>query len=66
MSKKEEFKIICNNEVDRIILKYADFCITGCALGVMVGGYAGFTAALASPGIIGYGLFRVAKKIIRR
>lgn len=73
MSKPEELKITMNNktwEPKGIFGKYIELCFTGLGGGAIIGGYigatVGFTTALASPGIIGYGLFRVGRKILRR
>jgi hypothetical protein len=53
-----------------IIGNYINLCISGLGTGAVVGGYIGatigFTTAIASPGIISYGLFKVGRKILRR
>lgn len=73
MSKNEDLKIVTNEftwEPKGIIGNYATLCFTGLGTGAIVGGYIGatigFTTALASPGIIAYGLVRVGRKILRR
>jgi hypothetical protein len=73
MSKTEELKITMNNNVwepKGIIGNYISLCISGLGTGAVVGGYigatVGLTTALASPGIIGYGLFRAGRKLLRR
>ncbi len=73
MSKTEELKITMNNKVwepKGIFGNYISLCISGLGTGAVVGGYIGatmgFTTALASPGIIGYGLFRAGRKLLRR
>ena len=73
MSKPEELKIIRYDktwEPKGIFGKYIELCFTGLGGGALVGGYigatVGFTGALVSPGLIGYGLFRAGRKILRR
>jgi hypothetical protein len=73
MSKTEELKITMNDktwEPKGIFGKYIELCFTGLGGGALVGGYigatVGFTGALLSPGIVGYGLFRAGRKILRR
>jgi hypothetical protein len=73
MSKPYEMKITMNEktwEPKGIFGKYIELCITGLGGGAFVGGYigatVGFTGALLSPGLIGYGLFRAGRKILRR
>lgn len=73
MSKNEELKIIIKEfkwEPKGLVGNYANLCISGLGTGAIVGGYVGatigFTTAVASPGILMYGLFRVAKKMLVR
>ncbi len=73
MSKPEELKITMNNktwEPRGIFGNYIELCFTGLGSGAIIGGYIGatigFTGALISPAAIGYGLFRVGRKILRR
>ena len=53
-----------------IIDIYSTMCFSGLRTGAFVGGYIGgligFTTALASPGIMVYGLFRAGRKILKR
>jgi hypothetical protein len=72
MSKNEERNITMNQTVlepTGIIDMYSTLCVSGLRTGALVGGYIGgtigFTTAVASPGILMYGLFRVAKKMLR-
>ena len=73
MSKKDELKITVNKhewESKGIFGKYVELCFRGLGGGAIVGGYIGatigFTGALVSPAVIGYGLVRGAKIILRK
>jgi hypothetical protein len=73
MSKNEGTKIATKEvvwESKGIIGNYVNLCISGLGTGALVGGYVGatigFTTAVTSPGILMYGLFRTAKKFLRR
>jgi hypothetical protein len=73
MSKTEEFKIMMNNktwEPKGLFGTYIESMFIGVSSGAIIGGYVGavtgFTAAAFSPAIIGYGIFRAGRKILRR
>ncbi len=73
MSKTEELKIIRYGQTwkpDGIFGRYMSLCFTGLSggaiLGVYMGATLGFTTAALSPVVVGYGLFRVGRKILRR
>jgi hypothetical protein len=73
MSKTEDLKITMNNktwEPTGLFGKYVESMFIGVSSGALIGGYVGavtgFTTAALSPGIIGYGLFRAGRKILRR
>jgi hypothetical protein len=73
MSKTEKLKITLNNktwEPKGLFGTYIESMFVGISSGAIIGGYVGavtgFTAAALSPGIIGYGLFRAGRKILRR
>ena len=73
MSKIEELKITMNEktwEPKGVFGNYISLCFTGLGSGAIIGGYigatVGFTTALTSPAIVSYGLFRAARKVLRR
>lgn len=73
MTKKEELVIRMNEKIwepKGIFGNYISICFTGLTSGAILGGYigatVGFTCALLSPAITGYGLVRIGRKILRR
>jgi hypothetical protein len=73
MDKKEDLKITLNKQEWQpkgLLGKYFEVCCTGLGSGAMIGSMAGatagFTVAALSPALIGYGLVRGARILLRK